>query len=380
MAGEPCDRDRPVDVSLDLAAVAVLAVVAAGYAVALRTGAVPDVVPPAVREVVGAVLGVALVLFLPGYAVVAALFPRASHDPEGATDDGESVRPPRYGLAPLERVVLAVGASLALVPLVTVPLIAVGAGFALVPVVGTLAAVAVLGAVVALRRRLALPTDQRFGVSLRELAGPVRAAVRPATPADAALNVALAIAVVVAVGGVVYATGADVRDPSFTEFYLLVEGPDGDLVADDYPTTVPQSDPASLVVGVTNRGDGPRRFTVVVLLQRVAPDDETRVLRSDELARFENTVAVDDQWLVRHEVAPTFTGEDLRVRYLLYEGNAPASASADSADDELHLWVDVPATGTVSTTNETAADGNATATATATTETPRVATRVGRRA
>jgi uncharacterized membrane protein len=371
MSGERRGRDRPVDPYVDLVVVAALAVVAAGYAVALRTGAVPGVVPAPVRQGVGAALGVALVLFLPGYAIVAALFPRVSYDPEGESDDGESVRPPRYGLAPLERVVLAVGASVALVPLVTVPLLAVGVGFALVPVVATLAAVAVLGALVALRRRLALPTDQRFGVDPRGSAGSIRAALSPATPADAALNVALAIAVVVAVGGVVYATGADVRDPSFTEFYLLVEGPGGDLVADDYPTTVPQSDPASLVVGVTNRGEEPRRFTVVVLLQRVAPDDETRVVRSDELARLGNTVAVDDQWLARHEVAPTFTGENLRVRYLLYEGAAPDSPSVDSADDELHLWVDVPATGTVSTTNGTGAN--------ATAEAPRAAPPVGGR-
>jgi hypothetical protein len=40
-------------------------------------------------------------------------------------------------------------------------------------------------------------------------------------------------------------------------------------------------------------------------------------------------------------VTPTQPGESTRLRVLVYEGDVPASPSVDTADYELHLWVDI---------------------------------------
>jgi len=58
----------------------------------------------------------------------------------------------------------------------------------------------------------------------------------------------------VAVASVGYAVAVPKEGESFTEFYLLTEGEDGELVADGYPTEFVRGEGQPLVVGVGNNG------------------------------------------------------------------------------------------------------------------------------
>ena len=91
-------------------------------------------------------LGLLLVLFLPGYSLIAALFPRK--------DDLDGI----------ERIALSFGLSIAVVPLIGLALNYTPLGIRLVPVLLGLSLFTVLLAVVAGVRRVWMPEAERFVV------------------------------------------------------------------------------------------------------------------------------------------------------------------------------------------------------------------------
>jgi uncharacterized membrane protein len=108
------------------------------------------------------------------------------------------------------------------------------------------------------------------------------------------------------------------------------------------------------VVGIGNQEHEQVEYTVVVQLQRVEIVNESgattngttvRVLEERGLQRFQAELAHNETWHNQHTVTPTMTGEGLRLQYLLYRGDPPAEPSAETAYRELHLWVNVSASG-----------------------------------
>ena len=80
-------------------------------------------------------------------------------------------------------------------------------------------------------------------------------------------------------------------------------------------------------------------YTVVVQLERVGADGA--VVDRIELDRLSATVAPGERWTRQHEVTPTTTGEDLRLSYLLFVGDAPADPTREDARHATHVWVTV---------------------------------------
>jgi uncharacterized membrane protein len=276
-----------------------------------------------------AVLGFAFVLLAPGYALVAALFPARP-----TADEDAPGGPARAALSVLSSVVLAavVGGSLSLT-------VGLGEPTAVV----ALSAVTLLLAGVALSRRRALPPADRFDVPFRSWAGTVRTALTETeTRGETAMNVLLVVVVVVAAAGVTYATAVPGNQERFTEFYLLTEDADGDLVATDYPTEFTVGEPRSQYVGLTNREGETVAYTVVVQLQRVGVTDDGVVVRErEELRRFTPEVSADERWLENHTVTPTMAGDRLRLTYLLYRGAPPATPTVENANEFAYTWVNV---------------------------------------
>ncbi|RLM56891.1 DUF1616 domain-containing protein, partial [Halorubrum sp. Atlit-26R] len=161
---------------------------------------------------------------------------------------------------------------------------------------------------------------------------------------DAALNVVLAVSVLLAVGSVGYAVAVPPQGEQFSEFYLLTETPEGELVADGYPETMAINETAELIVGIGNNEYEPTEYHVVVQLQEVEiAGNNTSVLDRTELDRFSATVDHNATHRERHTLRPTRTGEDLRVQYLLYRDSVPEDPTGQNAYRELHLWINVEA-------------------------------------
>jgi len=291
---------------------------------------------PGVRETpLRVVFGLPFVLFLPGYAVIAALFPE-----DGGKEDGE-----REGIDGIERVALSFGLSIAVVPLVGLVLNFTPFGIRLLPILLSVSGLTVALVVVGAVRRRELPPEERFRVPYRDWIREARGELfEPESQLDAALNVLLVVSVLVAVASVGYAVAVPKQGESFTEFYLLTQQENGSLVADDYPTEFTRGEARPLVVGISNHEHGTESYTGVVELQRVQiRNNSTQVLEERELRRFSTRLGANETYQSVLNVTPTMTGERLRLAFLLYKGGVPAEPSVESAYRELHLWVNVSA-------------------------------------
>ena len=372
-------RNLPADLA------AVLAVVAlTNLAVFL-----PVVNDSPVRVVVGLVF----VLFVPGYAFIAALFPEAGEPPTtgadtagpdaaesaSAGDDEESAGDSASagddeepaadadaggfdtnangngnglgdrGIDGIERTALSFGLSIAVVPLIGLALNFTPFGIRLVPILATISLFTVLASVLAALRRWELPAAERFRVPYREWYADGRSEITdPDSTLDAALNVALVVAILLATTSVVYAVAIPQQGEQFTEFYVLTAGEDGDLVAADYPETLSPNASAPIHVGVENNEYEPVEYTVVIQLQAVdIEDNQSTVTDRARLDRYSVTVAHNESDIRERPLeldagtAREFAGGDRRVKFLLYRGDPPAEPTAEDAYRDLHLWVEV---------------------------------------
>ena len=311
-------------------------------------------------------LGLAFVLFVPGYAFIAALFPEAGESPtqEGERDDGNDggvgeaeeadddvflAGVGRTGIDGIERVALAFGLSIAIVPLIGLVLNFTPWGIRLVPIMLAVSGFTVLATVLAAARRWELPPDERFRVPYREWYAAGHAEVfDPETRTDAILNVALAASIVLAVGAVGFAVLVPPQGEQFSAVYVLTEDDDGELVADGYPSELELGEPGELVVGVDNHEHRTVDYTVVVVEQRVeTAGNESVVEEQRELDRFETTLAHDESWHHAHSIEPTLVGDDVRVAWLLFlDDEIPDEPTLDDTEYSVHIWVDVVEDGT----------------------------------
>ena len=247
------------------------------------------------------IFGLPVVLFLPGYVFVAALFPEAGEAPEEAEAAAVSGRDAgttgeRRGIDGVERVALSFGTSIAISPLIGLALNFTPWGIRLVPILASLSAFTLLAVAVAAVRRWGIPEEERFRVPYRAWLAAGWSELRsPPTRLDAALNVLVVASLLLAVGSVAYAVTVPRQGEAFTEFYLLTRGEDGELVAADYPTEFVRGEAKPVVVGIGNHEHETVAYEVVVLLQDVefVGNNSTRVVDERELGRFGATVADD---------------------------------------------------------------------------------------
>lgn len=293
------------------------------------------------------ILGMVTILFVPGYALVSLLFPDTGWS-DGFLDhserDGIFARneggTERMSVSVVERVVLAVGLSVCLVPLVGLGLNYTPAGIRPNVLVGVTGVVSILLTVAAAVRRLRLQPGDRFDP--RTVADELGTLSRNGTERSISpLNVLLILGLVIAASGAGFAAVSTERGEQFTEFYIVTENPEtGEFAAGEYPDEL-GGEPEPVHVGVTNHEGETKEYTVVVLLQSFEGDRERSVQRERTLDTFSMTVQPGETRTERHELDTDVREDDLRVTYLLYAGTPPADErfGTDSAYRHTHFWV-----------------------------------------
>lgn len=295
--------------ALDVALVVVLALLGA-VVLSLQLG---------LSFVLRGALVLPLLLVVPGYAVVAALFPGAHGTPTGGTVDPTLA----------ERLGLAVGLSVAIVPAVGVVVDAVWS-LTLVPVLDGIAAVTIAAGVVALVRRTRLPVAERFRATaaLQSVFGGARD--RPKTQL---FLLAAVLVSVVAIGasGVVATTG---DDQGVTEFYLTTEGPGGEqvLATND---TIGNESVHNLVV---HDADAPRSSYTIVA--RTGVITASGVTDRQTLGQTTVTAGPDGTARTTYDLDLERGERPLVLTYLLYEGDAPAEPTRDEAVRWLRVQIE----------------------------------------
>lgn len=249
-------------------------------------------------------LGLAVVLFVPGYVLIAALFPK-KNDLDG-----------------IERLALSFGLSIAVVPLIGLGLNYTPWGIRLTPVVISLAFFIMVMAAVAYWRRMALAAEDRFAVPFREGAASLKkeALAGEKSRLDRALTVILIITILMSVFALIYVIATPKQGEKFTEFYIL--GPGGK--AYDYPTHVQASNKSTVIVGVVNH-----EYALVNYTMHLNLDNSN--IRAENM-----TLQHNQTWEEPVSYVLNKTGDGQKLEFLLYkEGNFTGPYR------DLHLWVNV---------------------------------------
>jgi len=249
------------------------------------------VVIPQLSATARVVIETATLLFAPGYALTAALFPR------------------RTDISDVERVALSFGLSIAVVPLLAYVLNFAWSVSAQ-PVAAALTLFIIASTAVACARRRALPPRDRFSVNFAP-AALFEGARWPRfnSKLRLALAILLAGSVLFSASALVYALFAPSAGETYTEFYLL--GPSG--MMQGYPQNFTLGNEQSVIVGITNHEGRDVNYTVVAQLNS-SQTSETL---------YTGTVAVANGENVQKTIAlrPTLTGNDMQINFLLYRDN-----------------------------------------------------------
>lgn len=319
---------------LDLAIVVVVTLLAVA----------PQYVPQLSGTLLRVGIGIVFVLFVPGYALVSALFPSRAPWGDGQLPElGEQANARLQDVSSPERIVLSVGLSLGIVPLVGLFLNFVAVSVTSGAVLQALGSITVFLIAVAVYRRLRLPAEERYVADPTVLLALSKGWASDAEDStERVLNILLIIGLVLAMSGIVYAVAAPMQGETYTEFYILSENPEtSKLTADDYPTEFEPGSVNSIYVGIKNAEQRTVTYTVVVELQRFQDRDEQSVLvQETELDRFQATLADNETYLQEHDVQPTIRGESLRLTFMLYQDTPPDDPEIENAYRHLHIWID----------------------------------------
>jgi uncharacterized membrane protein len=253
-------------------------------------------------------------LFVPGYVLLAVLFPRSGQ------------------LSPPERGTYSVGASLALVALLGIPLDGTPWGITLRALLAEQMAVLVVLAVAAAVRRSRIEESERADPAheVRTELSRAFGSLDAVGGGSRALRAAIAVAVVASVGATAYTAATPLPSERYTELSVL--GPDGTV--EGIPSNVSTGESVPLLVQVANNEHRQRTYGIQVQLETA---EGTEIVE-----RTETTLAHGEEWSKDVAVSVPSEGSWATVRVLLFEDSAPDEvAGAGTAYRSVRVSLDI---------------------------------------
>lgn len=261
------------------------------------------IVPELENTIARTILGLPFVLFIPGYVLIAALFPKK--------DDLDSI----------ERIALSFGLSIAVVPLLGLGL-NYTFGIRLIPILITLCIYSIGLIFVTEYRRRQLPNEERFEVPFYKIYQDIiTEAKTPRSKIDNILTVILIFSIILAIGALIYVITTPKIGEKFTEFYIL-NSTTGK--ADNYPNELKLNNSTILLIGIVNHEYSLVNYTIQI-------DLDKNILTSEQLKLNNN-----ETWEKNITFIPNKNGTDMKLQFLLYKENNFTDPYRD-----LHLWVNV---------------------------------------
>lgn len=246
-------------------------------------------ISPLDKTIIRTILGIPLVLFIPGYVLIAALFPN-KNDLDG-----------------IERIALGFGLSIAIVPLIGLGLNFTPWGIRFGPIITSLILFTLSLLIIANFRRLELPPEERFGVPLKATLLTIKEEFKgEKNKTDKILTLILILSIIASLFTLVYVIVTPKQGEKFTEFYLL--GPKGK--AADYPREVIQGTPINLIIGVVNHEYSDVNYTLLVQV------------KNDTFLERKILLSNNETWEKPVSFSINRTGSNMKLEFLLYrEGN-----------------------------------------------------------
>ncbi len=256
------------------------------------------VLTPGLRETwIRTLLGIPMVLFIPGYSLIAALFP-GKRDLDG-----------------IERLALSFGLSIAVVPLLGLALNFTPMGIRLLPILVSISTFSLAMLYISGVRRLKIREEYRV-----EILETLKNLKLPEGGADRILTIALIISIILALAMIVYVITTPKIGERFTEFYIL--GPGGK--AENYPQELTVGKRETILVGVVNH-----EYTMVNYTLNIS-------LTGDTLTTRKLTLAHNQTWEKNVSFTPRKKGTNQKLNFYLYKEN-----NLTIPYRSLHLWVNV---------------------------------------
>jgi uncharacterized membrane protein len=280
-------QDYLLDMAMDLKLIIIFIIITLAF-----------IYVPAINgTVIRSVLGVVMVLFVPGYALMAAVFP-------GKMDIDSA-----------ERAALAFGLSVIVSPLIALALNYTPWGIRLVPLVTCLTLFTLACLLAANKRRHDLPEQERFSVDFagiyRQFKGEAFADGK--TRLDKAFTIVIIASMLLSASIVVYAIAAPKQGEKFTELYIL----NSSGKVGQYPTVFSLGDSKPVIVGVINHEYRNVTYDLVIAL-----NDSISVTN---LHAEQWTLGDSQKWEKPIELKPDRAGTNMTMEFLLYiDGNMVA--------------------------------------------------------
>lgn len=245
------------------------------------------------------ILGVVTILFIPGYALIAAFFPK------------------KYDLENIERIVLSLGSSIMVVSLIGISM-NLTFGIDLIPIAASIWSFTTLFICITAYRRKKISEEEMFSLSLNKIYDNIVQYAKPKDRASAILVGILVANIIIAAGMIYYVVAIPKIGEKFTEFYVLNES--GKI---DYLKNLKLNNTYELFIGVSNHEYSTVNYTIQMVLDK------------DNLASKEITLNHGQSW----EETMTFSlpkeGENMKFELLLFKEN-----DFTEPYRKLHLWVD----------------------------------------
>lgn len=267
------------------------------------------------------VLGLIFVLFLPGYAATAALFP------ENDQIDG------------IERVALSFGLSIAIVPLIGLALNFTPWGIRLDPIMASVSGFIIAASLVGWYRRMRLPADERFVIVVD---AKIDFAGMPLV--DKALTVGIVIMLVASVVVLGWAIATPRTGERFTQLAIL--GPGG--MATDYPGNMTVGETGTVILSVESFEHETKGYAIVIVLTTAGDGffeiGESTINWADTHA-LTPRIGIAQNFSLEHQENYTHTFNfsvispgAYKLQFLLY---GEGQVIDQNAYREVHLWLTV---------------------------------------
>lgn len=245
------------------------------------------------------ILGIPMVLFIPGYVLIAALFIKKA--------DLESV----------ERIALSFGLSIAVVPLLGL-ILNFTFGIRLIPILLSLVIWTIALIIITEYRRQKVSKEERFTVIYNPIQSIKTELKEPMTKTDKILTIILILTAIIAVGMIYYVITTPKIGEKFTEFYVL----DSNGKADNYQTQLKIGEDATYLLGISNHEYGVVNYTL-----NIAMNNDTLITQDIMLAH-------NQTWEQNTIIQTKIVGTNMKLEFLLFkEGNFTEPYR------NLHIWV-----------------------------------------
>lgn len=282
-----------------------------------------------------------LLLFFPGYALLAIAYPFGADSKTTdleAIADGLRLRTP--GCLTLRvRFALSFGLSVVVLSVIALTIVTVTGGLTLRSLRWSLTGVVLLG----MSKRILDDRPARYRIPFEKPVALLGGASTSSwSRGQWVVNGIVVLLVLASIGAFTATLAASPRGDQYTSLAILTKTDSGELISGDYPETLEPNESTELYARISNHEGERTEYTLVGALQRTRRTNESfTVVESERL--FQRRVELDsgESTVLEQNISADSPGSHLRVVYFLYRGDPPARLQYDEAYRSGHIWINV---------------------------------------